>query len=123
MTRDDVWIDVEVDPSLLVVNIGDTLEAWSDGLLRSTPHRVVNLSPERFSLPNSVAANHDVVIVPFAQLVRAGSAPRYAPFTAGAHLERMLRRDFPYLRHAGGTGATDTTAANPFERRLNRSAS
>lgn len=127
MTQDDRWIDVPVDPSVLVVNIGDMLEAWSNGLLRSTPHRVLNHSPERFSLPYFVATNHDTVIKPFAQLLSAKRQAKYEPFVAGAHLERMLVRDFPYLRHARLNGApdcpigADPSIQNPFEKRLNRS--
>jgi isopenicillin N synthase-like dioxygenase len=119
MTREDRWIDVPVDPAVFVVNIGDMLEAWSNGLLRSTPHRVVNLAPERFSMPYFVAANHDTVIKPFAQLVPAGQTPNYEPFLAGAHLERMLIRDFPYLRDPKRNTAVPNN--NPFEHRLSRS--
>lgn len=121
MTRDDRWIDVPVDPSALVVNIGDMMEAWTNGLLRSTPHRVLNLSPERFSLPYFTATNHDTVIAPFPELVEPGHPPRYAPFTAGAHLERMLVRDFPYLRNRVRRGDPEDAVTNPFEDRLNRS--
>jgi isopenicillin N synthase-like dioxygenase len=117
MTRDDEWIDVPVDPSVFVVNIGDMLEAWSNGLLRSTPHRVLNLAPERFSMPYFVAANHDTVIKPFAQLVPQGEQPKYEPFTAGAHLERMLIRDFPYLRDPKRNAVVPSL--NPFEQRMN----
>ena len=119
MTQDDTWIDVPADPKVLVVNIGDMLEAWTGGLLRSTPHRVLNLRPERFSMPYFVAANHDAVIAPFPQLVRPGHAAQYEPFTAGAHLERMLVRDFPYLRNMDPRRAAAPTK-NPFERRMNR---
>jgi isopenicillin N synthase-like dioxygenase len=127
MTSDDAWIDVPVDPSAYVVNIGDMLEAWSNGILRSTPHRVINKSPERFSMPYFVAANHDTEIRPFPQLVQRGAPPRYEPFLAGAHLERMLLRDFPYLRQrlrqsAHNTlGATERPPRNPFEARIQRS--
>ncbi|MCF6446184.1 2OG-Fe(II) oxygenase family protein, partial [Nereida sp. MMG025] len=31
MTQNNQWIDVPVDPAVLVVNIGDMLEAWSNG--------------------------------------------------------------------------------------------
>ena len=123
MTQDDRWIDVPVDPRVLVVNIGDMLEAWSNGLLRSTPHRVLNLSPERFSLPYFVATNHDTLIEPFAELLTSSQEPKYEPFLAGAHLERMLVRDFPYLRKPR-TGAVPPPAngsagmQNPFEHRL-----
>lgn len=127
MTAQDAWIDVPVDPTAFVVNIGDMLEAWSNGLLRSTPHRVVNASPERFSLPYFVAANHDTLIEPFAQLVSPDAPPKYEPFSAGAHLERMLMRDFPYFRHlvrqhpaSLKTPSTPPTR-NPFEGRLAQS--
>ena len=127
MTNHDQWIDVPVDPNVFVVNIGDMLEAWSNGILRSTPHRVLNLSRERFSLPYFVAANHDTIISPFAQLIEPGQAPRYEAFKAGAHLERMLVRDFPYLRDIGRSGLAvgddglALSTGNPFEHRITRS--
>lgn len=122
MTRDDRWIDVPVDPAVFVVNIGDMLEAWSNGLLRSTPHRVLNLSAERFSLPYFVAANYHTIIKPFAQLLHPGAPPKYEPFMAGAHLERMLVRDFPYLREYRQKDGADSPVVlphNPFEQRIN----
>lgn len=127
MTQDDQWMDVPVDPGVFVVNIGDMLEAWSNGLFRSTPHRVLNLSPERFSMPYFVAANHDTEIRPFAQLIGQGERAGYEPFLAGSHLERMLLRDFPYLRARHRQSQTDSVSPpevpvqNPFERRIERS--
>ncbi len=120
MAQDDTWIDVPVDHAVYVVNIGDMLEAWSNGILRSTPHRVVNKSPERFSMPYFVAANHDTEIRPFPQLVGPGRPALYEPFQAGAHLERMLLRDFPYLRRRRQT-AIAAPQSNPFETRIHRS--
>jgi isopenicillin N synthase-like dioxygenase len=127
MTRNDQWIDVPVHPDVLVVNIGDMLEAWSNGLLRSTPHRVLNLSRERFSIPYFVAANYNTVIEPFPQLVGREQPARYRPFVAGEHLERMLMRDFPYLREQLQRGLPNRfvgslpPGANPFEHRIHRS--
>lgn len=124
MTSDDRWIDVPVDPSVYVVNIGDMLEAWSNGKLKSTPHRVINRSPERFSMPFFVAANYETEIRPFPQLVKPGERPRYEPFIAGAHLERMLLRDFPYLRQRRKLAehaiklASSEKVFNPFEKRI-----
>lgn len=123
MAQDDQWIDVPVDHSAYVVNIGDMLEAWSNGILRSTPHRVVNRSPERFSIPYFVAANHDTEIRPFPQLVKNGEHARYEPFVAGAHLERMLQRDFPYLRRrlkaeVKKADLHSRQIENPFEARI-----
>ena len=121
MASDDTWIDVPVDRGAFVVNIGDMLEAWSNGILRSTPHRVLNTKPERFSMPYFVAANHDAEIKPFAQLVSHDRPARYEPFYAGQHLERMLMRDFPYFRNKqrqAGQPALTTGHNNPFETRL-----
>ncbi|MES2913481.1 MAG: 2-oxoglutarate and iron-dependent oxygenase domain-containing protein [Pseudomonadota bacterium] len=126
MAQDDRWIDVPVDQGVYVVNIGDMLEAWTNGILRSTPHRVVNRSRERFSMPYFVAANHDTVIRPFPQLLLDGRRAKYEPFQAGAHLERMLLRDFPYLRRKQRLVVTDAlegagmTVSNPFEGRILR---
>ena len=108
------WIDVPVDHSVFVVNIGDMLEAWSNGILRSTPHRVLNSSAERFSMPYFVAANYDTMIEPFPQLISENRPSGYTPFKAGEHLETMLMRDFPYLRD----GQAETNFSNPFEGRL-----
>lgn len=124
MTRGDEWVDVPVRPEAYVVNIGDMMEAWTNGVFRSTPHRVLNLSPERFSMPYFVAANHDAVIKPFDSLVSPDNPPRYEGFQAGLHLERMLMRDFPYLRERRGdriwSARYDEQGAvqNPFEDRL-----
>ena len=122
LRKDDTWIDIPVDPAALVVNIGDMLEAWSNGLLLSTPHRVLNLSPERFSLPYFVAANYNTIIQPFDGLTNEERPELYQPFMAGAHLERMLMRDFPYLRRlkASRRAAQMNPIQNPFEQRLNK---
>lgn len=125
MTAKDRWIDVPVDHRVYVVNIGDMLEAWTNGQLRSTPHRVLNLSPERFSMPYFAAANHDTLIRPFPELVGQGGKAKYEPFEAGAHLERMLVRDFPYLSKRRPTDLAEGggSVENPFEERMNRSSS
>lgn len=125
LAQDDTWIDVPVDHNVYVCNIGDMLEAWSNGILKSTPHRVVNSSAERYSMPYFIAANHDAIIKPFPQLVTADRPAAYQPFKAGDHLERMLIRDFPYLRAAVAKAklksGVDEVVHNPFEHRFNKS--
>lgn len=123
MSNEDSWIDVPVDQEVFVCNIGDMLEAWSNGAFRSTPHRVLNTSPERFSLPYFVAANYDAVIAPFPELVSKDQPANYEPFLAGEHLERMLHRDFPYLRKAAqkGNPVQSIKTKNPFEGRIEKS--
>lgn len=127
MTKEDDWVDVPVKPHAYVVNIGDMLEAWSNGNFRATPHRVLNLSRERFSMPYFVAANYDAVIKPFDSLVTPNNPAKYEGFTAGLHLERMLLRDFPYLRDriggpvwAAAVQDEKGSVVNPFEERMNK---
>ena len=124
MSSDDKWIDVPAHPDVFVVNIGDMMEAWTNGLLRSTPHRVLNLKAERFSMPYFVAANYHAVIKPFSQLISDTRPEKYTPFYAGDHLEKMLIRDFPYLRDKNhyvsrnNDPSQKTVTTNPFEKRL-----
>lgn len=120
------WLDVPVIPDAYVINIGDMMEAWTNGVFRSTPHRVLNLSPERYSMPYFVAANYDTEIKPFPSLISPENPPKYEGFKAGLHLERMLLRDFPYLRERRGDriwAAKEDEhgpVLNPFEKRMNK---
>lgn len=59
--RDGEWIDVDAIPGLFVVNIGELLEAATDGYLVSTPHRVLPSAPgtSRFSIPFFLTPNLD----------------------------------------------------------------
>ncbi|KUJ79411.1 isopenicillin N synthase family dioxygenase [Ruegeria profundi] len=64
-TRDGDWITPDCPPGGFVVNIGDMLELWSGGRLKSTPHRVVNRSGrERYSFPYFAVPRHDVIVAP-----------------------------------------------------------
>ncbi len=64
-TRTGDWITPDCPPGGFVVNIGDMLELWSGGRLKSTPHRVVNRSGrERYSFPYFAVPRHDVVVEP-----------------------------------------------------------
>lgn len=64
-TRSGDWITPDCPPGGFVVNIGDMLELWSGGRLKSTPHRVINTSGrERYSFPYFAVPRHDVVVAP-----------------------------------------------------------
>jgi isopenicillin N synthase-like dioxygenase len=51
-TPNGIWIDAPRLPGTFVVNVGDMLHRWSNGILKSTPHRVINRSGKpRYSCP------------------------------------------------------------------------
>lgn len=59
------WQDVRPLPELMVVNLGDMLQMWSNHRFVSTPHQVVHVeNKERHSMPIFVYPNPETNIVP-----------------------------------------------------------
>ncbi|KAH0870744.1 hypothetical protein HID58_077766, partial [Brassica napus] len=46
-----IWEDVPRLRGAFIVNIGDLMERWTNGLFRSTLHRVMPVGKERYSIP------------------------------------------------------------------------
>ena len=96
LTRDGRWIPVSPKPGELVVNIGDMLQRLTNGLLRSTTHRVVNPPPERrgrsrYSMPFFLHFRSDFLIEALAGTVPPGEQPKWPPITANDYLQERLR--------------------------------
>jgi isopenicillin N synthase-like dioxygenase len=96
LTRDGRWIPVAPRPGELVVNIGDMLQRLTNGLLRSTSHRVTNPSPERagsprYSMPFFLHFRPDFLIEALPGTVPPGEQPKWPPITADAYLQERLR--------------------------------
>src|SRR5207253_3294352 len=96
LTRDGRWIPVSPKPGELVVNIGDMLQRLTNGVLRSTTHRVVNPPPERrgkarYSMPFFLHFRSDFLIEALPGTVPAGEQPKWPPITANDYLQERLR--------------------------------
>ena len=98
MSVDGRWIDVTPLPGSFVVNVGDTLETWTNGLFTSGPHRVVGIDEERYSLPLFFAADFDAWVEPLPPFVTAERPPRYPGFRSGEHILSEYAKGFRYLR-------------------------
>jgi isopenicillin N synthase-like dioxygenase len=96
LTRDGRWIPVSPRSGELVVNIGDMLQRLTNGVLRSTSHRVVNPAPDRasharYSMPFFLHFRSDFLIEALPETVPAGEQPRWPPITANDNLQERLR--------------------------------
>ena len=95
-TKDGRWIPVAPEPGELVVNIGDMLQRLTNGVLRSTSHRVVNPPPERrghsrYSMPFFLHFRSDFCIEALPGTVPEGEQPKWPPITANEYLQERLR--------------------------------
>ncbi len=92
------WIDAPPVPGAFVINIGDMMEALTNGRFIATPHRVRNVAVERFSFPLFCSLDYDTVIEPLPHCIGSAKAPLYPRYIAGDHLLAQTMRTFGYLR-------------------------
>lgn len=93
--RGQDWIDVPNIGGSFVVNVGDMLRLWSNGLLLSTPHRVKNTTEQsRFSVPFFFDPHVSTTIAPLQSCVTPERAAAYEPVVFGEHLRAELEAGF-----------------------------
>jgi len=95
-TKDGRWIPVSPKPGELVINIGDMLQRLTNGVLRSTSHRVVNPAPARasharYSMPYFLHFRPDFIIEALPGTVPPGEQPKWPPISSHDYLQERLR--------------------------------
>lgn len=90
------WVQAPPIPGAFVVNIGDLLEVWSNGLFVSTSHRVVPVAAPRYSFPLFFTVDYETRVEPLPHLSRDGA--RYPALISGEHLFAQTMQSFRYLR-------------------------
>ncbi|MDA0702939.1 MAG: isopenicillin N synthase family oxygenase [Proteobacteria bacterium] len=90
-TLDGRWIDVPPLDGGIVVNLGDALERWTNGLFQATPHQVLGGRGERVSVPFFFEPNSDAVIEAAPVLV-SGAHPAPPPVRYGSYLIEKLQQ-------------------------------
>ena len=100
---DGEWLQATPITGTFVVNLGDMIARWSNGLYHSNKHRVLNngvAGRDRYSIPFFFSPDYNARIECLPSCVDANNPPRYAPCTAGEHLDEMFRRTYGELKVA-----------------------
>ncbi|XP_026379613.1 1-aminocyclopropane-1-carboxylate oxidase 5-like [Papaver somniferum] len=90
---DNQWVGIRPIQNSFVINIGDTLEAWTNGRLKSVVHRaVVNKEMSRLSAAYFLSPSSQVMIESPPQLIQpiSSNAKMYKPFTWGDFRKELL---------------------------------
>ena len=95
LQTDGRWLAIESLPGQIIVDTGDMLQALSNGVFRSTTHRVVNAdihSTRRFSLPFFMHPRPEFDLTPLPGCIkRTGGQPKFPSQTAGQYLQQRLQ--------------------------------
>ncbi|MDO8412121.1 MAG: 2-oxoglutarate and iron-dependent oxygenase domain-containing protein [Phenylobacterium sp.] len=92
------WIDAPPRPGCYVINIGDMLEAWTNGVFTATSHRVRKVAEERYSFPFFATCDFDTVVEPDPRFISAERPAQYGRLVSGEHLFAQTARTFAYLK-------------------------
>ena len=83
------WTPVSAPPGGFVINFGEMMEMWSDGVIRATPHRVVGGVDERISVPLFFNPAYETNVAP------VGSS---SVILAGDHLSARYNETYVHLK-------------------------
>jgi len=96
LSRQGHWVPISMIEGTIICNVGDMLQRLSNGVLRSTTHRVVNPIGEdartsRYSIPFFMHPNPSVKLDCLPQCISDQNPIKYPPVTAEDYLnERLL---------------------------------
>ncbi|MBB5049955.1 isopenicillin N synthase-like dioxygenase [Rhodopseudomonas rhenobacensis] len=92
------WIKATPIPGTFVINLGDLMARWTNGVYMSNLHRVNNnvSDRDRYSIPFFYSPFPTSVIEAIPTCVDEARPPLFATCTAEEHLNEMFRRSYGY---------------------------
>ena len=89
--KDGVWVTVPTVENSIVLNVADMFQRWTNDLLKSTPHRVVNVDMDksRYSMPYFVDPGRDIMIKNL-----TNKPDKYPPISAYEYLKWRLAQSY-----------------------------
>ncbi|CAL5204153.1 unnamed protein product [Lathyrus oleraceus] len=92
--KDGKWLAVNPHPDAFVINIGDQLQALSNGLYKSVWHRaIVNAEKPRLSVASFLCPDNEALIYPAKSLTENGSGAIYREFTYAEYYSKFWSRN------------------------------
>ncbi|KAF2716367.1 Clavaminate synthase-like protein [Polychaeton citri CBS 116435] len=92
LSPDDVWVPAPAVEGSFIVNVADFMMRWTNGVYKSTVHRVVNRTvDERFSVPFFFSVNYDQIVETLPGCVSDDNPSKYPPIGAGEYVLERLR--------------------------------
>ena len=94
---DGTWVEAPPIANTFVVNLGDLIPRWTNGLYKSYPHRVRNRYSQgkpRYSIPYFYGPTYFTHITALPGTLKADEEYAYTPCTAGEHMEEMYFKSF-----------------------------
>lgn len=92
--KDGKWLAVNPQPDAFVINIGDQLQALSNGIYKSVWHRaVVNVEKPRLSVASFLVPADEALISPAKPLTEDGSGAIYKGYTYPEYYKKFWSRD------------------------------
>jgi isopenicillin N synthase-like dioxygenase len=103
---EDQWIQATPVAGTFVVNLGDLMQRWTNGLYRSNMHRVKNnsTSRDRYSIAFFFSPRPDSRIECLPTCTDAQNPPKFAACTAAEHVHEMFRRSYGFSASASKPG-------------------
>ncbi|KAM0788976.1 hypothetical protein ACM66B_003048 [Microbotryomycetes sp. NB124-2] len=89
------WVQAPPIPGTIVLNLGDQLQRWTNGVFKSTVHRAINRTGQaRMSMPFFFGVNYDTLIEPLPNTVTESRPAKYQPVLAGKYVEQRIAETY-----------------------------